>query len=93
MRGIPVYRRCDAEAQDITHTADDRLHTYLSGYYNPPAEVIRRRQGCYAGELAGATAWLRGFVEAGATHFALRFIGDHERDMEALAGMREELES
>lgn len=73
--------------------ADARLNTYLSGYYNQPAEVIRRRQGCYAGTLAGATAWLRGFVEAGATHFALRFIGDHERDMEALAGMREALES
>ncbi len=78
---------------DNVAKADERLNTYLSGYYNQPAEVIRRRQGCYAGELAGATAWLRGFVEAGATHFALRFIGDHERDMEALAGMREALES
>ncbi len=78
---------------DNVTKADERLNTYLSDYYNQPAEVIRRRQGCYAGELAGATAWLRRFVEAGATHFALRFIGDHERDMEALAGMREALES
>ncbi len=78
---------------DNISKADDRLNTYLSTYYNQPAEAIRRYQGCYAGTLAGATSWLRGFVEAGATHLALRFIGDHERDMEALAGMREELDS
>ena len=78
---------------DDVAKADDRLNRYLSDYYNQPAEAIRRRQGCYAGALAGATAWLRGFVEAGATHLALRFIGDHERDMEALAKMRGELES
>jgi alkanesulfonate monooxygenase SsuD/methylene tetrahydromethanopterin reductase-like flavin-dependent oxidoreductase (luciferase family) len=68
---------------DDVAKADARLNTYLSGYYNQPADVIRRRQGCYAGTLMGATAWLHGFVKAGATHFALRFIGDHERDMEA----------
>ncbi len=74
-------------------SAGDRLNHYLSEYYNQPAEAIRRYQGCYAGTLSGATAWLRGFVDAGATHFALRFIGDHEREMEALASIRGELES
>jgi alkanesulfonate monooxygenase SsuD/methylene tetrahydromethanopterin reductase-like flavin-dependent oxidoreductase (luciferase family) len=71
--------------------ADRRLNAFLEQYYSQPAEIPRPRQGCYAGGRAGAVAWLQGFVNAGATHLALRFTGEHERNMEAAAAMRAEL--
>jgi|TARA_B100000315_G_scaffold228942_1_gene238138 alkanesulfonate monooxygenase SsuD/methylene tetrahydromethanopterin reductase-like flavin-dependent oxidoreductase (luciferase family) len=71
--------------------ADDRLNYYLEQYYLQPAEVIRRRQGCYTGPQAGAIDWLRGFVVGGATHLALRLIGNHERNIEIAAQIRSEL--
>ncbi|PPR21757.1 MAG: F420-dependent glucose-6-phosphate dehydrogenase [Alphaproteobacteria bacterium MarineAlpha10_Bin3] len=67
------------------------LNAYLEQYYGQPAEILRRRQGCYAGSWAGAVAWLQGFVDAGATHLALRFPGEHERNMAAAAQMKAEL--
>jgi hypothetical protein len=35
--------------------------------------------------------WLSAYVAAGARHLVLRFAGDHERQLEALAAMRSEL--
>ena len=35
--------------------------------------------------------WLRGYVEAGASHLILRFAGDHERHLDALAAVRAKL--
>lgn len=64
------------------------LHAYLQEYYRQPGETIRRGQYCFAGSRSWALEWLRGFAAAAATHLALRFIGDHERQMEMVAGMR-----
>ena len=72
--------------------AGAELDHYLSSYYNQPAEVIRGQQYCFAGSLGSVTAWLREFVEAGASHMCVRFTGsDDERQMETLAQMRAEL--
>jgi hypothetical protein len=71
--------------------ADTRLNTFLEGYYGQPAEVIRRRQVCYAGPAAGVAAWLAGYAQAGASHLVLRFAGDHERHLEALTEVRSSL--
>lgn len=68
-----------------------KLDQYLQTYYNQPGETIRRRQYCFAGSRAGAIAWLREYVAAGATHLALRFTGEHERQMELVAQLRSEL--
>jgi hypothetical protein len=68
--------------------ADTRLNAFLEGYYGQPAEVIRRRQVCYAGPSAGIAAWLADYAQAGASHLVLRFAGDHERHLEALAKIR-----
>ena len=76
---------------DDAPRADARLNAFLEGYYGQPAEVLRRRQVCYAGPAAGATAWLAGYAQAGASHLVLRFAGDHERHLEALAGVRQNL--
>ena len=68
--------------------AEAELDDYLARYYGLPAERIRSQQYTFAGDRAAATAWLNGFVEAGARHLCVRFTGsDDARQMETLAGM------
>lgn len=76
---------------DDAARANQRLNGFLEQYYSIPAQTLRVKMGCYAGGQAGALAWLQGFVDAGATHLALRFTGEHEANMEIAAAMRAEL--
>ena len=78
---------------DDEAAADDRLNHYLEQYYLLPAEVIRRAGGFYTGSRSGAVDWLMGFVEGGATHLALRIIGNHERNIEIAAQIRSDLQA
>jgi alkanesulfonate monooxygenase SsuD/methylene tetrahydromethanopterin reductase-like flavin-dependent oxidoreductase (luciferase family) len=71
--------------------AEARLDAFLERYYGQPAEVMRRRQAHYAGSASGVAAWLNGYARAGADHLVLRFAGDHERHLEAIAGIRASL--
>src|ERR1700730_11850330 len=73
--------------EDAGH-AEQRIDAFLEHYYGQPAVVMRRRQGCHAGPAAGAAAFLKSFVDAGATHMIVRFTGDHERNLEAFTGLR-----
>jgi probable F420-dependent oxidoreductase len=71
---------------DDVAAAEARLDTYLAEYYAPaPASLMRRFQNCYAGPLAGAIETMRAYAEAGADHLCLRFCGDHERNLDAVA--------
>jgi hypothetical protein len=63
----------------------------LQQYYGQPAASMRARQACYAGAAAGFAEWLRGYADAGAKHLIVRFAGDHERHLEALASVRSKL--
>ena len=74
-----------------TSRADARLAAYLEQYYGQPASLMRARQQCYGGPAAGLAEWMRGYVEAGASHLILRFAGDHERHLEVVAGLRGKL--
>jgi alkanesulfonate monooxygenase SsuD/methylene tetrahydromethanopterin reductase-like flavin-dependent oxidoreductase (luciferase family) len=76
--------------EDATR-AEARLNAFLENYYGQPASVLRARQVCYAGPSAGVAAWLDGYAQAGARHLVLRFAGEHERQMEALAKVRASL--
>lgn len=78
---------------DDQAVTDATLNAYLEEYYSQPAEKLRQYQGCYTGSKAAAIAWLQGFVEAGATHFCLRFVGDHRAGIEMAAEIRETLKS
>jgi alkanesulfonate monooxygenase SsuD/methylene tetrahydromethanopterin reductase-like flavin-dependent oxidoreductase (luciferase family) len=73
---------------DDATKADDRLNHFLTQYYGQPAPATRRRQACYAGPAAGVAEWLNTYAEAGASHLVLRFAGDHERHLEAIAEAR-----
>ena len=71
--------------------AEARLDAYLERYYAMPPAETRKRQMSYAGPAAGAAAWMKSYVDAGAQHLVLRFAGDHERHLEAAARLRREL--
>jgi alkanesulfonate monooxygenase SsuD/methylene tetrahydromethanopterin reductase-like flavin-dependent oxidoreductase (luciferase family) len=65
--------------------AEAKLNSFLEHYYRQPAAVMRARQVCYAGPVAGAAAWIAAYVKDGVEHVVLRFAGEHERSLEALA--------
>jgi hypothetical protein len=68
--------------------ADARLNSFLERYYSQPAAVIRSHQACYAGPSAGVAEYLDTFAKAGANHMCIRFAGEHETHMKALAKIR-----
>jgi alkanesulfonate monooxygenase SsuD/methylene tetrahydromethanopterin reductase-like flavin-dependent oxidoreductase (luciferase family) len=76
---------------DDAGQADARLNDYLERYYNQPAAAMRARQACYAGTAEGLVDWLQGYVAAGASHLVVRFAGDHERLLGAVAAIRTRL--
>jgi probable F420-dependent oxidoreductase len=76
---------------DDAARANARLDHFLETYYSQPAAVLRKRQRSYAGPKAGVAEWLNGYVTAGCSHLVLRFAGDHERHMEIIAGLREQI--
>ena len=85
MKGAMYLTLCVDENQA---RADTNLDRYLESYYNAPAPVLRKRQACYAGPIAGAGEWVGAYIAAGVDHIVLRFAGDHERHLEAVAQLR-----
>jgi hypothetical protein len=55
--------------------AEQRLHTFLETYYAAPAKAMLARQATYAGPIEGCAEWLQRWIDAGASHLALRFAG------------------
>lgn len=68
--------------------ATERLDRYLESYYNAPAAALKKRQACYAGPLAGAAELIAAYASAGVGHLVVRFAGDHERQLAAIATAR-----
>ena len=76
---------------DDARTASAHIDAFLHSYYGAAAAGIRNAQACFGGPEAQAIDWLREFVDAGAQHLMIRLAGDHERQMEAVARIREKL--
>ena len=68
--------------------ADARLNSFLERYYLQPAAAIRSHQAVYAGPAAGVAEYLDGYARAGAGHLCIRFAGEHETHLAALAKVR-----
>ena len=68
--------------------AEQQIDAFLESYYGQPAAAMRRRQACFGGAPAAAAAWLKSYANAGATDLIVRFTGDHERQLAAVAGLR-----
>ncbi len=71
--------------------AEQRIDRFLENYYGQPAAVMRRRQATFAGPPAATAEWLRGYAEAGASDLIVRFTGEHERQLDAVAALRAQL--
>jgi probable F420-dependent oxidoreductase len=76
---------------DDVAKANARMDKYCEAYYGQPAPVIRKMQTTFAGPKEEAAKWLKGFVDAGASHICIRLAGDHERQLEIIAGIRRDL--
>ncbi|MBX9698391.1 MAG: LLM class flavin-dependent oxidoreductase [Acetobacteraceae bacterium] len=71
--------------------ADARMDGFMEQYYGQRPDVMRKRQACFAGTAAGARDWLAAYAAAGVGHFCLRFAGEHERQMDLVAGFRDQI--
>ena len=80
-----------ASINDDADKANDMINAYLENYYSQPAELLRRRQACFAGPEDEFLPWLKGYVDAGASHLMVRVVGDHESHIDILAKAREAL--
>lgn len=68
--------------------AEDRMNGFIEGYYGRPAAEMRARQATYAGPAEGAAEWLSSWARAGVEHIVLRFAGDHQFHLDAIAKLR-----
>ncbi len=68
--------------------AEQRLGAYLERYYNARADVLTKRQACFAGTAEAAADWIASYARAGVEHVILRFAGEHEAGLDALARLR-----
>jgi len=71
--------------------AEARLGEFLESYYPGRGELMKKHQAWFAGPLSAAAEWLRAYGDAGLTHFVIRFPGDHERHLEAIATIRNQM--
>jgi len=71
--------------------AEQHIDAFLENYYGQPAAAMRKRQACFGGSPSAAAAWLKGYADAGASDLIVRFTGDHERHLDAVAGLRSQL--
>ena len=74
-----------------TATAEKRIDDFLQAYYGRRPDILKKHQACFAGSAAAAAAWINGYVEQGARYLVLRFAGEHERQLEVFAKLRESL--
>jgi len=71
--------------------AENRIASFFDSYYPGRGEQIRQAKPWYGGSATGAADYLGLFAEAGANHFVIRFTGDHEAQLDALAAIRDQL--
>ena len=70
-------------------TAEKRIDDFLQAYYGRRPDILKKHQACFAGSASAAADWLNSYVEQGARYLVLRFAGEHERQLEVFAKIRE----
>ena len=73
---------------DRADRAAENVGTFLERYYGRPAEVLKKEHTYYAGPAAGLAEWLAAYGEVGVSHFVLRFVGNPDPQLEAVANVR-----
>jgi probable F420-dependent oxidoreductase len=75
---------------DITR-AQARIGEFLEAYYPGRGETMKRTQAWCAGPASAVVDRLARYADAGLTHFVIRFTGDDERQLDAIASIRSQL--
>jgi alkanesulfonate monooxygenase SsuD/methylene tetrahydromethanopterin reductase-like flavin-dependent oxidoreductase (luciferase family) len=65
-----------------------RIDKFLESYYGVPGHVLRRRMASFAGPPEEAAAFVKSYIDRGASHICMRFAGDHERSLQDMAKLR-----
>ncbi|MGY9071404.1 MAG: LLM class flavin-dependent oxidoreductase [Acidimicrobiales bacterium] len=78
---------------DDAEAAEASIDSYLASYYGAPPAVLRSFQACRGGSVSQVLEFIRSYVDAGAQHVVLRFVGDHGAMLTELAAHRSELDS
>jgi probable F420-dependent oxidoreductase len=73
---------------DDAARAEARIGQFLEAYYPGRGEMMKKNQAWFAGPASAVADWLASYADAGLTHCVIRFPGDHERQLEAIAGIR-----
>jgi probable F420-dependent oxidoreductase len=76
---------------DDAGRGERRIDEFLESYYGASASILRKRQACFGGPPGAAAEFMQSYADAGATHIVLRFAGDHERQQEVMARVRQDL--
>lgn len=80
-----------AAIDDDQARAEQRLMDYLQRYYNARPDVLTKRQACFAGSAAAAADWIAAYARAGVQHLIVRFAGEHETSLAALAKLKDRI--
>ncbi|HEX2825002.1 MAG TPA: LLM class flavin-dependent oxidoreductase [Burkholderiales bacterium] len=76
---------------DNASRAGQRIDEFLSAYYGQRPDLLKQRQACFAGSASAAAEWMNGYVKEGVRTVVLRFAGEHERHLETMIKVREQL--
>lgn len=76
---------------DDAAKAEQRINDFLAGYYGQRPDVLKKRQACFSGSASAAADFLAGYVQEGARTLVLRFAGEHDKQLEVFAKIRESL--
>ena len=68
-----------------------RIDKFLESYYGVPGHLLRRRMASFGGPAEEAAAFVKGYIDQGASHVCIRFAGDHEQSLQAMAKLREQM--
>lgn len=68
-----------------------RIDKFLGAYYGVPGHILRRRMASFGGPAEEAAAFVKGYIDQGASHVCIRFAGDHENSLAAMAKLRAQM--
>lgn len=68
-----------------------RIDKFLEAYYGAPGHILRRRMASFGGPAEEAAAFVKGYIDQGASHICIRFAGDHESSLKAMAKLRSQM--
>jgi len=76
---------------DDAARAEERVGAFLEAYYPTRGPIVKKVQAWVGGPPSVVAERLTAYAESGLTHVVIRFTGEHERQLEAMADIRAKL--